>query len=540
VINRSLHRPVHIKGATLVDGTGAPRRRADLLLSDGRVEHIGPVSERIVADVIAADGLIVAPGFVDHHQHGDITPLVDPRCMSALAQGVTSIVVGNCGHGVAPQIELSLADLVLIGYRSEWGITPSWSSYLDYFAAIEKVGPSINIGAFAAHGALRMATLGSAARHANDNELRRMEDLVEEAMSAGAFGFSSGLEYSPGMYADTEELLRLCRVVAKHDGSYATHVRNRAAEFVDAVAEAISIAERAGVRLVLSHLAPRPYAPPDSFDRVLEILESARARGVRITIDTFPDIWGPSPLASLIPARFLAGGAEAVARRLRDPKVRDATARSFDQGDNFLLRCGPLSELRLTSSTTHRENVGMTLAQIAEARSQHPGETVCDLLADEGADLYSVLIQHRYATASALEKLMLDEHCAFESDGVVASADGALSRITMNRSTYGYAPRVLGELVRERGLLTLEEAIRKMTSLPADAVGIRDRGRLVEGAIADVVVFDEATVADATTDMELQASPRGIVAVVVGGRPAIHGRFVDPGHAGQVLRLVAQ
>ena len=533
-------RDIFIRGASLIDGTGKERRRADIVVRSGRIAHVGVLrTPPPGAEVIAADGLIVAPGFIDHHQHGDITALVDPRCLSALAQGVTSIVVGNCGHGVAPGLDPSLAGLALIGYRSDWGVELRWSSYAEYLSALASAAPAINVGALAAHGAIRMAVVGTQARPATAEERRHIEDLVDEAMRAGALGLSSGLEYSPGRYADTDELVGLCKVVARYDGTYASHIRNRAEDFAAACQEAISIAEFGGVRLVLSHLAPRPYAPQGTLHSVLDLIAGARARGLPVTIDTFPDVWGPSPLASLLPPHVLLSTADLVARTLRDADVRTEVVTSFNRRENFLLRAGDMTELRLTSSDAHPELVGMTLAEIATDKGQHPGEIVCDLLADDGTDLYSVLIQHRYATAQDLDTLMLNPECAFESDGVVACADGVLSRFTMNRSTYGYAPRVLGELVRERRLLSLEEAIRKMTSLPADALGLVDRGRIVEGAVADVVIFDEATVADRCTDKVPRAYPAGIHTVLVGGQVAWRNNALGAARAGTILRLNA-
>jgi N-acyl-D-amino-acid deacylase len=427
----------------------------------------------------------------------------------------------------------------IIGFRERWGIDLAWPTYAAYFEDLAAVRPGVNIAAFAGHGAIRLAAMGTAQRLASASELERMEAMLHEAMDSGALGLSSGLEYSPGMYADEAELGRLCRVVGRHEGTYASHIRSRGDGFVAAVAEAISIAETGGVRLVLSHLAPRPYATPDDSARVRELIEAARARGLPVTIDTFPDEWGPSPLASLLPPWIIDGSRAAVSRRFGDPEIVQAARAAFDRADNYLLRGDGPANMRLTTSSHHPELIGQTLASIGAAWKSHLADVVCTLLNDEGLDFYSVLIQHRYATAADLDLMYRDPMCAFESDGVVTAPDGELSDMIMNRSTYGYTARVLGELVRERQILSIEEAIRRMTSLPAAAVGLDRRGMLRVGAAADMVIFDPTRILDRSTDIRPAATPTGIDSVIVNGRVAVAGSRLTGERAGRVVRLGA-
>jgi N-acyl-D-aspartate/D-glutamate deacylase len=338
------------------------------------------------------------------------------------------------------------------------------------------------------------------------------------------------------MHAGTEELERLAKVVGRHDGTYASHIRNRGETFVEAVQEAIGIAEAGGTRLLLSHLAPRPYATGEDTRRVHELIDAARERGLSVTIDTFPDAWGPSPLPSILPPWFTDGSWQDVARRLEEPSVIAAARAAFDQQDSRLLRTTPGHELRLSASRAHPEVVGKTLGEISTAWGLHLADVACRLLRDDGEDFYSVLIQHRYATDAALDDLYRNPMCAFESDGVVAALDGELSDMTMNRSTYGYTARVLGELVRDRGLFPIEEAVRRMTALPAAAAGLSDRGMLRPGSAADLVAFDPERITDMTTDVEIAALPEGIAHVVVNGRLAMRDGELLAERAGRMLR----
>jgi N-acyl-D-amino-acid deacylase len=524
-----------VRGGDVHDGTGGPPRRLDVGVRGGRIAELRDLTGVEASRVVDAAGCAVAPGFIDHHQHGDVTPLVDGRCVSALAQGVTLLVFGNCGHGVSPGCDPRYRSAAIIGFREGWDLELDWPTYRDYFDTLEASRLGTNVAAFAAHGAIRLAVMGQRPGPPTAPELARMKAMVEEAMQAGAVGLSSGLEYTPGGHADEPELTALSRVVGRQGGAYASHIRDRGETFIDAVREAIRVAEQGGARLILSHLAPRPYAAPTAWARVRELIEDGLARGMDITIDTFPDAWGPSPIASLLPSWIIEGPRSDVLDNLGRPDVLAAARATFDARDNHLLRTDGAENLRLTSSTAHGDLVGKTLADIGAAWRMHLADVVCTLLRDEGTDFYSVLIEHRYARDEDLATLYADPLCAFESDGVVTAPDGPLADLTMNRSTYGYTARVLGELVRDGNVLTLEEAIRRMTSLPAAAVGLYDRGVIREEAPADLVVFDPLTIRDRSTDSQQNVTPIGISAVVVDGALALEGGHLTEERAGHFL-----
>ena len=510
---------VILRGAEVADGSGSARRRMDVGISDGRIAALGDLGSAAAQLTLDCSRRIVSPGFIDIHSHGDITPLVDPRCTSAVAQGITTVVVGNCGHGVAPRSDPALAPAGIIGYRRDWGVPLDWSSYEEYRDRLRERQPGVNLATLVPHGAVRLAVMGTAEDPADEAALARMEDMVAEAMAAGALGMSTGLEYVPGRSASQAELTRLARV-AGHGAVYASHIRDRAERFADAVTEALEIGADSGCAVVLSHLAARPYAPPGAGEKVSTLLDEARDTGAQVVADTFPDEFGPSPLASVLPAWMVTGPPAEVTRRLRADGVIRQAIRSFEAGHNFLVRAEGAGGFMVTSSVAHPEACGHTTGELAELWGIHPAEVTCRLLADEGDDFYSLIIQHRYASRPELDRLCRDPWCAFESDGVLTSQGGPSSGIVMNRSTFGYAARVLGELVRERRMIALEEAVRRMTSLPAAAVGLRNRGRIGIGRPADLVVFDADAVADRSTDRQPARSPDGIDLVLVNGKVA--------------------
>jgi len=517
-----------ITGGALADGSGVPLRRADVGIVGERIAAIGDLSAREARVTIDATVKIVCPGFIDNHQHSDFTPLVNRPCESSVRQGITTVVVGNCGHGCAPLHDTDLIRMVAVGYRPDWGVPLDWRTFGEYLDRLRTPGLSLNVMALVPHGALRLAVMGMAARAATPDELSEMKWLVAEAMEAGARGMSSGLEYSPGKHADAAELTELCREVARFGGMYASHIRNRGFTFVEATEEAIAIAQAAHVPLQLSHFAPRPYAPRATFPTSLERVERARERGLRVYVDTFPDVWGPGPVAAILPSHVYEGRPADALSRMADAEIREAVREAFAQPTNYLLRVDGVAGLVLTYAPQHPQLVGKTLEMIADSNGQPAYAAVLDLLREEGEDFYSALLRHIYAADDDLRQLMRSPLCALESDGTITAPYGPLAAFTMNSSSYGYTARVLGRYVREERFYALEDAVRRMTSLPATAMGIPNRGELRVGFAADVVVFDPQTVHDNTTDLQPNRYPTGIDYVIVNGAIT-----VDPmGHTG--------
>ncbi len=512
-----------VRNATVFDGSGSPPLVGDVAVDGGRVELVGDAGGIEAARVIDAAGKAVSPGFIDVHSHADFPIYVDGLAQSGIRQGLTTLVTGNCGHGPAPAPDRELTKVVTIGYDEDWGIDLDWISFEGYLEALFAKGQSMNVAPLVAHGPVRLAALGFETRAPTATELETMRSLVDEAMSAGAIGFSTGLEYSPGQHAAEPELIAMAEVAARHGGCYASHIRNRGDHFEEAVDEALNIGRSAGLPVQLSHLAPRPYAPEGAFDRVLEKIAAARADGLQVGIDTFPDPWGPAHLTDLLPPWVHEGPKDEVAARLRDPKTADLCRDYVERPTNFLLRLGSFDNFYLTHSRAHPELVERTLAEASRSLGLDRTETILKLAGDDGEDFAGVIIRHIFATQGDLDKLLMDPHCSVGSDGAVASMEGTLSGMVMNRSSYGYAPRFIREYALDRGLTSVEEAVRKMTSLPAESVGIRGRGRVAPGMDADLVVIDLDELRDNTTDAEPQAYPSGIEMVIVNGEIVFDG-----------------
>ena len=508
-----------VRNGQVVDGTGAPAFHGDVVIEDGRIDLVGDASEKNSDIEWDAAGMTVCPGFIDIHSHSDFTLIANRNAESGIRQGITTVVTGNCGHGPAPAPVKELAKGNTIGYNANWGLDFSWNSFEEYMEALFSPGVAINTAPLVPHGTVRLAVMGHDNRTATKSEIASMKSLVAAAMAGGAAGFSTGLEYSPGQYANEEELVALSEAAAKHGRIYASHIRNRGDTFVAAVSEALNIARRAGLAAQLSHLAPRPYADSQAFGEVLEMIYAARDReGLEIGIDTFPDKWGPGPAVTLLPPWVYEGPREEVLKTLNSPGTVEKCRAYVDSPDNYLLRLGGLENFFLTYSKSHPELIEKSFAEISEHFRLDNTDTIFKLVLDDGDDFSNVMLRHIYATQEDLERLLQQPICSLESDGAIAAPYGHLKDFVMNRSSYCYTVRFIKEYVEERNVFTLEEAVRKMTSLPADSAKLGNRGRLQQGMAADLVVLDMENLSDESTDEQPQAHPRGIALVVVNGK----------------------
>ena len=513
-----------IRGGNVVDGTGAPAFTGDVVVEDGKITRVSGPPDIESERTWDAAGKWICPGFIDIHSHSDFSLIVNRQAESGIRQGITTVVTGNCGAGPAPAGDKALAKRNTIGFDESWNLDFTWSSFGEYLEALLAPGLSINVAPLVPHGSVRLAVMGFDARPATSGELQRMGGLVDEAMSAGAVGFSTGLEYSPGCYADEDELVALSQVAARHGRIYASHIRNRGDQFEEAVEEALNISRRAGLPAQLSHFAPRPYAGPDIFDRVLSMVYEGRDReGLEIGIDTFPDTWGPGPVVTLLPPWAYEGPHDEVLTRLQTPEAVERGREYVESPTNYQLRLAGPEGFFLTHSKAHPELVEKNFQQIGERFGGDFTDTIFRLVLDDGPDFYNVMLRHIYSTREDLDRLLLQPICSLESDGIIAAPYGPLEDLVLNRSSYGYTIRFLQEYVLERRLFTLEEAIRKMTSLPAESARLSDRGRLAAGMAADLVVLDPGNLVDRSTDHDPQAFPSGVELVVVNGEVVLEG-----------------
>lgn len=522
-----------LRGGLVVDGTGGPGRHADVLLEGGTIVAIGHAeygggdAAEIDASEIDATGRVVAPGFIDLHTHADYSVLAFPSADSALRQGVTTIAVGNCGGGIAPISDSYDIRPVSFAYRPEWGIEASWRRFPEYLERLDGLG--VNVAAMVPHGALRNSVMGIDARAASAAELDTMSRLLDEAMLAGAVGMSTGLQYRPGCWAPEAEIRRLVEVVGRHDGIYATHMRDRSENYTAAITEALAAAADTGAHLQLSHVVARPNAPRSEIETALAAMTGAAARG-RFGVDTFPEPWGPGLLIDLFPSELMEGDTRQVLSRISGPDTRAEMEAYIDTGASFLARVAGYDEIFLSWVPDRPELMG---ASLGDARSV--GAFCCDVLLEAGERLREVGIRHIYANPGDLDEVLVFPFCTVASDGIVTSGEDSTCPLPWSASTYGFTARLLEHHVRARGLLTVEEAVRRLTALPASALGLADRGIVATGKRADLVVFDPDRIHDRSTPMDMARHPSGIDLVIVNGTVAADATGVTRSRAGRFV-----
>lgn len=526
---------VLIEGGRIVDGTGAP----------GYVGNVGVVGDRVVATGrtgeteahrrIDAAGLVVAPGFVDPHSHTDWTIEANRKAESTVRQGVTTEVVGNCGVSNAPVSPMSVA--AAGRRRSLYGCEgpTSWSSFGEYLAEVESGGISENLAWLVGHSSIRAAA-GVGAEPPTEPQLRTMEAYVEEALAAGAWGMSSGLEYGEGRFSATPELARLAAVVGRRGGLYASHVRNRDARIVEAVTEAVTICEGSGCRGQVSHLNVRRNtgAAATAWTDAVQVLVEARARGVDVAADMTPFEQGLGLMAGILPGWLLEGGPERAAARLGERSVRDRLRQDADRYWRFIQR-GEWERVRLLHSNEFPQFDGWRFPEIAAARHGDEWDAFFDILAAAGPGLADLtMVGDLFAPEDLAEQL---RHPLF-SCGVDAYSDTAERAAGVAPTPLSFRGHVeyLSVHCRQRRTLRLEELVEKMTSAPAARCGLDRRGRLEAGYFADVVVFDPEEVASSSSFERPVSFPVGISHVLVNGTLVVDGGRHTGRRPGQVLR----
>jgi len=521
-----------IKNGIVVDGTGKPAFRADVGVVDGRVAAVAKDLEQEAARVIKAQGLHVAPGFIDPHTHSDLPLLVDPRAESKIRQGVTTEVVGNCGFSAAPLLGDAMEETRAKAENLELDIT--WTGMGEYLDRLRQSGTALNVVALVGHNVVRGSVLGYGDVQPEPAQQEEMERLVAETMEQGARGLSTGLYYPPGYYARTEEVIGLARAAARYGGIYASHVRSESDKLLDAIAEAIEIGEKAGIRVEIAHLKLESYRNWENIDQLVSVLDGAQAKGLSVGCDQYPYIACSTWLGAMLPYWAQAGGAKAVAERLRDPEVRAQLRQDWEENradwDN---RTGvrDWTDVLVCDCPGKPEVMGKNVAEIAGS-DQDPLETAFDLIVFSEGLAKGVWFNQ---PEENVQILMRHPLVAVGSDGSSLSPHGVLGQQKVHPRSYGAFPRVLGRYVREKKVLSLEEAVKKMTSLAAARFGLTGRGMVREGAWADLVLFDAQTVADRATFTEPHQYPTGIPYVLVNGEIVIEQGDHTGALAGQVL-----
>ncbi|HUF54136.1 MAG TPA: D-aminoacylase [Dehalococcoidia bacterium] len=479
-----------IRGGTVVDGTGSPGFSADVAVRGDRVAAIGSQNPAQATHTIDATGRIVCPGFIDVHTHDDAAVISMPMDFK-LMQGVTTDVVGNCGAGVAP-------------YNRERGLVPAigmvlgetgeitWQSFGEYMDAVEAADPAINVACLVPHGATRYATMGMSTSSPTDPELEVMREHVREGMASGAVGLSTGLIYPPGRFAQTDEIIGLAKVAAEFGGTYVSHIRNEGDELMQAVQECVRIGAEAGLPAQISHHKAGSKSVWGKTAETIRFIEERRAAGQDVTFDVYPYVASSTVLSAF---------AEHAANL--DPEA-----------------------VILASVQNQPELDGMTLAEAADKLDLPYEDAMQRILHDSPGTVAVFFIMDE----ADVQRVVSHEQCMIGSDGIPTPTGKPHPRL------YGTFPRVLQRYVREERLMTIEESIRKMTSFPADRFKLAGRGRLQEGAFADIVVLDPGTIADVATYQAPRHYPTGIDYVVVNGAIAAEGHTQTERHAGRLLR----
>lgn len=526
---------VVIRGGRVVDGSGAPWVRADVGIAGGRIAAIGDLSTAEAARQIDAAGQIVSPGFIDCHSHSDWSLLANRGTDSTLMMGVTTEVVGNCGMSYAPVSPLNRDRLEMDVARTSPGATVAWNTfgeYLDYIRGNGGIGA--NYAFLAGHAAIRSAAMGSDERLASPDEVAQMERLLAQALEEGAIGLSTGLEFVPGRAASPEELTSLSRVVARHGRIHTCHQRTRNERFVESVGEIIGICEAVGARLQISHNNKRLGAPDGAWETTMEAQEAARRRGLDVSCDTTSYIAGLGLMAAVLPPWLFDEGPAKAAERLGDPVIREKV-----KGDChrywLMIAEGKWDIVWLGRTTNSNEFFGQTFVEIGYLTGKSPMDAYLDVLMNEGAGIADAGMFGQVKTPEHLRELMQHPLVALEADAWTASADGPLAPMVNHPASFGWTAKVLGDYVRERGWLRLEEAIKKITAMPAAKYGFRDRGLLRPGLAADVVVFNADTIQDNASFDRPAVYPTGIDYVLVNGQLAVDGGKLAGTRSGQVL-----
>jgi N-acyl-D-amino-acid deacylase len=525
-----------IRGGSVIDGTGAPARSADVAVEGDRIAAIAPGLSGEAARVIDATGKTVAPGFIDAHSHSDLFYFACPSAESKIRQGVTTEVVGMCSFSQAP-LRPGQEEIVK-GWAGGIGaaLDLRWQTFGQYLDALASIRPAVNVAHLVGHGALRIAAMGFEARPAGHDDVKGMERLLGEAMDAGAFGFSTGLVYAPSAYAETPELIALAQSMRARGGLYFSHIRGESSMLLDSIAEAIRIGEEGGVGVQVSHVKASGKENWPKIDAALRMLEDARARGVDVLGDVYPYNAGSTKLDNLMPTWAHEGGIGKLLERLGDrPTRRRIAEQCLIDGERWrTVSQGEIGfDQIFIASCKRREIEGLNLAQIARQSGMAPVDTLMNLLLDEKCTVGMVSFSQsidNVAKVLAHPQLMIgsDSIPLFEGEGDRPGKP--------HPRTYGTFPRVLGEYARDRRLMSTETAIHKMTGMAAARLGFEDRGVLREGLAADLTVFDAGTVKDESTYPDPHRYPTGIPYVIVNGAVAVDGGRMTEARTGRILR----
>ncbi len=526
-----------IHGGRIIDGTGNPWYAGDIAITNGRIVAIGKIPSGRAKRVIEANGMVVSPGFIDMLGQSETALLVDNRSVSKLSQGITSEITGE-GGSIAPQNALTIA--AVQPSLDPYHLKIDWTTLQEYWQRLAKKGTPINIGTYVGAAQVREAVLGDVNRAPTPEELEKMKALVEQAMQQGALGISTALIYPPGHYATTEELIELAKVAARYGGIYATHMRSEGQNEVAAVREALRIGEEAHLPVEIFHLKVSGKSRAGKMVDIVRMIQQARDRGQDVTADMYPYLAGATALASSLPPWVADGGMDKLLERLRDPAVRqriktEMSATGERTWENLYLDSGGAPGVMVASvvSPELKQYTGKTVAEIAQSQKKDPLDALMDfVLADKGLSgaLYFI------ASEEDLQTGLRQPWTSIGLDANELSLDGPLFEPHTHPRSFGSMPRFLGHYVRDLQLLPLEQAIRKITSLPAQREHLVGRGLIKEGFFADITIFDPDNIIDKATYTQPAQLAEGVKYVIVNGEVAFENGKPTGAMAGKPLK----
>lgn len=531
-----------IKNAMIADGSKAPLYKGQIIIEDKKIQEIiqGELTSELVSskdfgEIIDANGLVAAPGFIDTHSHSDLKVLTEPLVLPKVMQGITTEVLGQDGISMAPlpkkYIDTWRKNLAGLDGESD-SINWEYETTENYLKMIEEAHPGINESYLVPHGNVRMEAMGLMDRAPSKDEIEKMCEITRREMKAGCLGLSSGLIYTPCAYSETSEIIELCKVVAEYDGVFVVHQRSEADTILPSMEEIIEVGRKSGVRIHYSHFKVCGKENWDKLDDMLLLLDKAREEGIQVSLDQYPYVAGSTMLGIILPPWAHDGGTDELIKRLSDLALRERMKKDIKDGipgwDNFINFAG-VEGIFITSTATdkNKELIGKSLKEIGELKGKDPLDAAFDLLAEEKN---AVGMVDFYGTEEAVIRILKREE-------MNACTDGLLSGKPHPR-VYGSFPRILGKYVREEKALSLEEAVFKMTYKAAQAMNIKDRGLIKADYYADITIFDPEKVIDKGTFTDPVQYPGGICYVLVNGQVAVRDGDHTGTQAGQVLRRV--
>ena len=526
---------VLLKGGWIVDGSGNPRYRGDVAVRGDRIAAVGFLGAAGARETLDVSGLVVAPGFIDMLGQSEGAVLVDNRVLSKVSQGVTTEVTGE-GGSIAPLTDLLVADDS--AWMKRYHVQEDWRDLNGYFAHLARTGSAVNIATFVGATQIRLAVVGKQDRHATPEELAHMVALVDTAMEQGALGVSTALEYAPAIYAPTEEVIALAKAARRHGGVYATHMRNEGGQIDQALDETFRIAREAGIPAEIWHLKVSGRHNWGRMPLVLARIDSARAAGLDITADQYPYLAGATSLDASVPAWAHSGGNDSMIVRLRDPatraRIRAELLAPPQITDRFYRATeGPQGVIVFPFEDSLHYLQGKRLSEIAAARHRDPIETMFDLIIADHARSGAIYFLMSEADVRAA---MQQWWVAVNTDASGVAPDGPFGKDGTHPRAYGSFTRILGRYVRDEKLMPLEFAVRKMTSLATQRVGLTDRGLVRPGMFADITVFNPATVIDRATFEQPHQTSVGIEYVLVNGQVVLKKGQLTSARPGRGLR----